>query len=47
MRENVAYCSQGFSDIPKTIVDGWYNSPGHKINMLSDTNVCGIAAFKN
>ncbi|KAL4490949.1 hypothetical protein ABPG72_008685 [Tetrahymena utriculariae] len=45
--ENVAYCSGGYSNIPKTIVDGWINSPGHRKNMLSNSNVCGIAVFRN
>ncbi|EAR92960.2 cysteine-rich secretory family protein (macronuclear) [Tetrahymena thermophila SB210] len=45
--ENVAYCSAGYSNIPKTIVDGWINSPGHRKNMLSNSNVCGIAVYRN
>ncbi|KAL4451118.1 hypothetical protein ABPG74_021440 [Tetrahymena malaccensis] len=45
--ENVAYCSGGYSNIPKTIVDGWINSPGHRKNMLSNSNVCGIAVYRN
>jgi len=43
--ENVAYCN-GYSDIAKIIVDGWINSPGHRKNLLSNSNVCGIAVFR-
>ncbi|EGR31951.1 ribophorin i, putative [Ichthyophthirius multifiliis] len=45
--ENVAYCSEGFQDIPSTIVNGWINSPGHRKNLLSNSNVCGISVYKN
>ena len=44
--ENVAMCSDT-ANVPKLIVDGWYNSPGHKKNMLSQSNVCGIAVYYN
>jgi len=43
--ENVAYCG-GYSNVPKIIVDGWINSPGHRKNLLSNSNVCGIAVFR-
>ncbi len=32
--------------ILKTIVNGWINSPGHRKNLLSLSNVCGIAVYK-
>lgn len=45
--ENVAYCNNyERNEIPKIIVDGWIESPGHRKNMLSRQNCCGIAAFK-
>jgi len=44
--ENVAY-NMGYSDPPKVTVDGWINSPGHRKNLLSYSNVCAIAAFRN
>ena len=28
-------------------VDGWINSPGHRKNLLSNTNLCAIASYKN
>lgn len=45
--ENVAYCG-GYSEgeIPKVIVDGWINSPGHRKNLLSNSNICGIAVYR-
>lgn len=45
--ENVAYVyGYSHSQIPKIIVDGWIKSPGHRKNMLTDSNVCGIAVYK-
>jgi uncharacterized protein YkwD len=52
--ENVAM-NKGCSNIAKTAVDGWINSPGHRKNLLSDTNICGniivfiigIGVYKN
>ena len=45
--ENVAY-NHGYNreDIPKITVDGWINSPGHRKNMLADSNICAIAAYQ-
>ena len=45
--ENVAY-NHGYNreDIPKITVDGWINSPGHRKNLLSDQNICAIAAYQ-
>eukprot|EP01016_Furgasonia_blochmanni_P040768 TRINITY_DN5225_c0_g1_i1.p2 TRINITY_DN5225_c0_g1~~TRINITY_DN5225_c0_g1_i1.p2 ORF type:complete len:219 (+),score=52.14 TRINITY_DN5225_c0_g1_i1:94-657(+) len=45
MCENVAYMN-GYSDVAKVAVDGWINSPGHRKNLLSDSNVCGIACYR-
>ena len=44
----MAYCN-GYSNlgVPKIIVDGWIDSPGHRKNMLSNSNVCGIAVYKS
>ena len=45
--ENVAYCyNYERSVIAQTIVDGWIESPGHRKNLLSNSNVCAIAAYK-
>ena len=38
--ENVAYTSHGTAE---SMVKDWYNSPGHKKNMLGDFACCGIA----
>jgi len=45
MAENLAY-NQGYSDPPKSAVDGWITSPGHRKNLLSSSNVCGIACYR-
>ena len=45
MAENVAL-STGHSDPAKIAVEGWINSPGHRKNLLSASNVCGIAAYR-
>lgn len=45
--ENVANCDNyARSEVPSTIVNGWINSEGHRKNLLSPSNVCGIAAYK-
>lgn len=44
--ENVAYSSP-VDDLPNTIVNGWINSPGHRKNLESQSNVCAIAAYKS
>jgi len=46
MSENVAM-STGYSDPAKVAVDGWINSPGHRKNLLSQSNICGIASYRN
>eukprot|EP01015_Nassula_variabilis_P015631 TRINITY_DN2335_c0_g1_i1.p1 TRINITY_DN2335_c0_g1~~TRINITY_DN2335_c0_g1_i1.p1 ORF type:complete len:481 (+),score=51.51 TRINITY_DN2335_c0_g1_i1:67-1509(+) len=45
MRENVAYMV-GYSDVAKTAVEGWINSPGHRKNLLSESNICGIGCYR-
>ncbi len=44
--ENVAF-NQGYSDPPKSAVEGWINSPGHEKNMVGDFNLTGIGVAKN
>ena len=46
--ENVYTCS-GYADdeIADAGVEGWINSPGHRANLLSKTNLCAIASYKN
>ena len=45
--ENVFMC-QGYSEnsIADNAVNGWINSPGHRKNLLSDTNYCAIATYR-
>jgi uncharacterized protein YkwD len=43
--ENVAW-NAGTSDIAKVAVDGWINSPGHRKNLLSNHNYCGIGVYR-
>ena len=45
--ENVFYCNGYQSDIAELAVNGWINSPGHRKNMLSNSNHCAIATYKN
>ena len=42
--ENVAW-NAGHSDPVEVAVNGWINSPGHRKNMLSNSNMCGIAVY--
>ena len=46
--ENVFMC-QGYSEysIAENAVNGWINSPGHRKNLLSNTNFCAIATYRN
>ena len=45
--ENVFMC-QGYSEysIAENAVNGWINSPGHRKNLLSNTNSCAIATYR-
>jgi uncharacterized protein YkwD len=46
--ENLAYIGNvSRNEIPKAVVDGWINSPGHRKNLLGNWNVCTIAGYKN
>ncbi|KRW98220.1 CAP domain [Pseudocohnilembus persalinus] len=45
--ENVAYSNQNEEQISEQIVEGWINSKGHRKNLVSRANVCGIAAYKS
>ena len=42
--ENVAY-NFNMPDPVEVAVNGWINSPGHRKNMLSSNNICGIAVY--
>jgi uncharacterized protein YkwD len=42
--ENVAY-NMGMGDPVEVAVRGWINSPGHRKNMLSNCNLCGIGVY--
>ena len=44
--ENLAW-NQGISDPAGAAVQGWIKSPGHRKNLLSLTNVCGIGVGVN
>lgn len=44
--ENVAWNS-GTSEIASTAVNGWIESPGHRKNLLSRHNYCGIGVFRS
>ena len=46
--ENVYMC-QGISqyNIAENAVKSWINSPGHKMNLLSDTSHCAVGVYKN
>ena len=44
--ENVAM-SKGLSDVAKVAVDGWIDSPGHRKNLLSHHDYCGIGVYRN
>ena len=46
--ENVYFCSgYEYDTIAENGVDGCINSPGHRKNLLSNTNLCAIASYKN
>eukprot|EP00347_Sterkiella_histriomuscorum_P010826 403374778 len=42
--ENVAF-NHNMGDPVEVAVTGWINSPGHRKNMLSNSNLCGIAVY--
>lgn len=42
--ENVAY-NFNMVDPVEIAVNGWINSLGHRKNMLSNSNICGIAVY--
>lgn len=44
--ENVAM-NYGVADVAKVAVDGWIQSPGHRKNLLSKTQWCGIGVYQN
>ena len=44
--ENVAM-NQGISEVAKAAVNGWIDSPGHRKNLLSKHDVCGIGVYRN
>ena len=44
MSENVAY-NYNMPDPCEKAVVGWINSPGHRKNMLSVSNICAIAVY--
>jgi len=41
MSENVAWNQNAIDPINGAVV-GWINSPGHRKNLLSQSNICGI-----
>lgn len=43
--ENVAY-NQGYPDPVAQAVEGWINSPGHRVNMEGQFDLTGIGAFR-
>lgn len=47
LRENVFY-ARGFEEgeLPAMTVQGWIDSPGHRMNMLANTKYCGIGVAK-
>jgi len=45
--ENVFCCYGYYSDTAELAVNGWINSPGHRKNMLSNSNHCAIATYVN
>lgn len=44
--ENVAF-NFNAGDPVEVAVKGWINSPGHRKNMLSSSNICGIAVYRH
>eukprot|EP00469_Lotharella_globosa_P012805 CAMPEP_0167776654 /NCGR_PEP_ID=MMETSP0111_2-20121227/3245_1 /TAXON_ID=91324 /ORGANISM="Lotharella globosa, Strain CCCM811" /LENGTH=148 /DNA_ID=CAMNT_0007666725 /DNA_START=57 /DNA_END=503 /DNA_ORIENTATION=- len=46
--ENVAMNSGlSYADTARATVTGWINSPGHRKNLLSKSNYCGIGVYRN
>ncbi|GAB5355845.1 hypothetical protein AAMO2058_000240000 [Amorphochlora amoebiformis] len=46
--ENVAMNQGlGFADTARATVNGWIKSPGHRKNLLSKSNYCGIGVYRN
>jgi len=43
--ENVAM-SHGIDDVARTAVHGWIESPGHRKNLLSRSQYCGIGCYQ-
>jgi len=43
--ENVAY-NQGYPDPVAQAVEGWINSPGHRVNMEGQFDLTGIGVFR-
>jgi len=43
--ENVAM-SRGIDDVARTAVEGWIESPGHRKNLLSHSQYCGIGCYQ-
>jgi uncharacterized protein YkwD len=44
--ENVAY-NHNCGDPVEVAVAGWIQSPGHRKNLLSNSNLCGIAIYRS
>eukprot|EP00029_Vermamoeba_vermiformis_P001490 TRINITY_DN11666_c0_g1_i1.p1 TRINITY_DN11666_c0_g1~~TRINITY_DN11666_c0_g1_i1.p1 ORF type:complete len:363 (+),score=80.33 TRINITY_DN11666_c0_g1_i1:26-1114(+) len=44
--ENLAM-NIGHSNVARTAVDGWINSPGHRRNLLASHEYCGIGVYRN
>jgi len=44
--ENLAM-NHGLENVAKVAVDGWIDSPGHRKNLLSNHNYCGIGVYRN
>ena len=43
--ENVAM-SNGLRNVASVAVNGWIESPGHRKNLLSNNNYCGIGVYR-
>jgi len=44
--ENLAM-NHGLENVARVAVDGWIESPGHRKNLLSNHNHCGIGVYRN
>jgi len=44
--ENLAM-NHGLENVARVAVDGWIESPGHRKNLLSNHNYCGIGVYRN